>query len=299
MINQLDENAMSILISEKIKQFVNSYIDDSRLLYTNSDGKLIHSGEFGIHRELITKDFLANFIPEKMGIDSGFVISDNGKISSQCDLVFYDKSVTPLIKNANLKRFFPVESVCAVGEIKSKLELNDLKKALRKLSMVKCFRDFLWDPSFIYCLENKDDRGEYKPELNEFDQMMTFLICEEFSFDLRKNLENIFTCYNSELPNFPPNLRHNIILSLKDGLIAYQKNDSEILYPFPVRNVDKKKRRLKHKIVFAKENSIEHIRHFVSLIHTGLNSITVLFPDMGRYIKGGEDLEQCSFDQEI
>ena len=39
------------LVKAKIDQFENEYINLSEQIFVNSDGKLIHPGEFGIYRE--------------------------------------------------------------------------------------------------------------------------------------------------------------------------------------------------------------------------------------------------------
>lgn len=166
------KNAINLLLKEKIEEFRTAFKNNSRELFTTSDGKLYQALEFGIFRENLVKKFLEHILPERMEIGSGFIINSNGKTSTQCDIIIYDKMLTPLIKDKNNNKFFPIESVVAVGEIKSSLTLFQLKEALKKLAMVKSLRDSLYLPSYIYSLRNKVSPEEYKPEIDEFDQIV-------------------------------------------------------------------------------------------------------------------------------
>jgi hypothetical protein len=106
-------------------------------IFSNDNGKLIHPGEFGIYREAICKRFLEFIIPKKLSIDNGFLINTNNEVSTQCDIVIYDSKHTPLVQSNELQRFFPIETVCAIGEVKSTLSKAQLKETLLKLSKVK------------------------------------------------------------------------------------------------------------------------------------------------------------------
>ncbi|BCG24971.1 hypothetical protein TUM18999_31620 [Pseudomonas tohonis] len=233
MSRQQAENAFSTLLDQKIRSFVASFIDSSRQLFVDENGKLVHSQEFGVYREKIVSEFLKLFAPERMGVDTGFVVNSGGKISTQCDIILFDKTVTPLIRDDHHQRFFPIESVCAVGEIKSHLTLAELKKSLRKLAKLKSLRDTLYQPAYAYTLKAGGLHGStFEPECDERDQLFTFLICESFNFDVKKHLHDIVGCYNEEPPKHPFCHRHNIILSLKDGLMAYL-HPSGALWSFP------------------------------------------------------------------
>jgi hypothetical protein len=43
--------------------------------------------------------------------------------------------------------------------------------------------------------------------------------------------------------------------------------------------------------------SIEHVRHFCTLFHQGLNSVSVFYPDMGHYIQSKEDVMFVDLEQ--
>lgn len=307
MSKQQSDNALSTLLDEKIRSFMASFVDSSRRLFVDENGTLVHSLEFGVYRERVVSEFLKLFSPERMGVDTGFVVNSAGSISSQCDIVIYDKTVTPLIRDDQHQRFFPIESVCAVGEIKSQLSLGQLKKALRKLAKLKSLRDSLHRPSYLYTMKAGGLYGsKFEPERDELDQIFTFLICESFTFDVQKNLQEVVDCYNEELPRHPFCHRHNVILSLKDGLLAYL-HPTGALFHFPSQLMtlvnehgehSRQVQRLKHRLVLPTEAaSIEHVRHFCTLFHQGLNSVSVFYPDMGHYIQSKEDVMFVDLEQ--
>ena len=54
--------------------------------------KLIHAGEFGRLREVVSKDFVRFAIPRRLDIGTGFIMNHIGDVSTQADLVVYDKN---------------------------------------------------------------------------------------------------------------------------------------------------------------------------------------------------------------
>lgn len=89
------------LIKSKIEQFKDDYVKLSRQIFVNKDGTLIHPGEFGMYREKIIREFLAPFLPTRLAIGSGFIITAANNISTQCDIIIYDKEHTPVIEMVN------------------------------------------------------------------------------------------------------------------------------------------------------------------------------------------------------
>ncbi|CAJ8144608.1 Uncharacterised protein [Burkholderia pseudomallei] len=303
MTKQQAGNALQALLDEKMRVFAEAFVDGSRRLFVDDKGVLVHPGEFGSYREAITHDFLRAFIPQRMAVDPGFVVTSSGRISTQCDVVIYDRSVTPLLQNDYKQRFFPLESVCAVGEVKSVMSLADLKAALRKLSGVKSLRDTLYEPRYVHCVKKDGLASEYEPHRDERDQIITFLICEGFAFDIADKMEEVLSCYIQEHPQYPSNLRHNFVLSIRDGLLTYVHHSGP-LFPFPTKStevvhydntsepqrVTVEGRRMKNRLVMPHPGSLEHLRHFSTMMHQALTIISVLFPDMGRYIQAQDDV---------
>lgn len=58
-------------------------------------------------------------------------------MSHQCDIVIYDALQTPLVESQFSQMFYTIESVAAVGEIKSVLSKQAFKETINKLATVK------------------------------------------------------------------------------------------------------------------------------------------------------------------
>lgn len=115
-------NSIFVLLSEQIK------IDYDRMAEN-----IPHHGERGAGRETILKDLLSNYLPERFGIDSGFVIDIQGSKSRQVDLVVYDRFMGPRFKLAGGKYAYPCEIVVAAGEVKTHLDRRELADSVEKL----------------------------------------------------------------------------------------------------------------------------------------------------------------------
>jgi len=163
------------LLDSKIDSFMYAYKNLSRDVFVNEKGDLIHPGEFGMYREKIVSELIKPLLPSKLGIGTGFIITSKNHISTQCDIIIYDKENTPIIENGE-QRFFPVESVVGVIEVKSKLTKSDFKEALVKLTKIKALREDIGSKN-PYIFKDGSFTG-FDTKNNVRDQMATFLICE-------------------------------------------------------------------------------------------------------------------------
>ncbi|HMK25401.1 MAG TPA: DUF6602 domain-containing protein [Chitinophagaceae bacterium] len=199
------------LTIQNFKNFKDSFENTREVFWDQEKGKLIHPGEFGTYRETLAKKWLSIYIPEKFGLGNGFVITSKNRISTQCDIIIYDKLETPKIENVDSQKFYPIETVAGIIEVKSDInstaELNDY---LIKLSELKKMREDIEDP-------NPYHRGGFKLPYNlekiPFDNIFTILICNKFNFELDVNKIS----YDA----IPIKYHHNLILSLNDGIINY------------------------------------------------------------------------------
>lgn len=202
-----------------IQNFENlkSAFDYSKKIFWNEEkNRLVHPGEFGVYRELLIHNWLRLYIPKKYGISSGFIINSENKISTQCDIIIYDIYHTPQIQTEENQNFFPIETVLAVGEVKSDINtFSDLKKFVEKLSEVKKMRSEVKKPKPYF----KPFPGNFDLEKNPYDNVFTFLVCNKFHFDPIGQKFNV---------NIDKIHRPNLILSLNDGLINYE---SQIGFP--------------------------------------------------------------------
>ena len=189
------------IIEQKIDIFASTFGDGARNIFIK-DKKLIHPLEYGMYRERCARELLECTTNKSVGIADGFLISTNNDVSTQCDIIMYQKDTLPLIDNG-ITNFFPVEIVKGIGEIKSNLTVDKFKEALLKLAKNK--KMFL------------ERKGAPKNVLTkEFDEIFSFLICNKFDFDMGSvNFDDVYAG-EQDL-----RMRHNLILSLQDGLFLY------------------------------------------------------------------------------
>ena len=102
----------------------------TEVFYDPSTKRLRHAGEYGMFRETIVRDFLKFVTPRSLDMSTGFVITSKDDVSTQCDIVVFDSRMTPLYQEGDRQRFFPVESVFCIGEVKSKLSRGGLAASI-------------------------------------------------------------------------------------------------------------------------------------------------------------------------
>ncbi len=261
------------LTKEKVELFTNAFTGAKELFWDEEQSKLIHPGEFGTYRETIVKDFISLFVPKRYAIESGFIINANGDVSTQCDLVIYDVQSTPSMQSLQNQKFFPVETVLAVGEVKSDIQSrSSLSTALHKLAKVKKMREEVKEALCI----RREREGDYDPLNYPFDQVFTFLICQKLDFSLDYIDNNSFGLYQQEVV---ARHKHNIVLSIKDGALIYHNGQSNYYYPTTGSKIETEK------IIKPNENSISsHFVHFISALAMGTKFSTILSPDIALYL---------------
>lgn len=53
----------------------------------------------------MANNFYKLFIPSKLEINQGFILTSFEYVSTQCDLVIFDRQSTPLLKSNTIQRF--------------------------------------------------------------------------------------------------------------------------------------------------------------------------------------------------
>ncbi|WP_444923345.1 DUF6602 domain-containing protein [Microbulbifer sp. DLAB2-AF] len=129
------------LVKNKIEVLKRSFDTSKEIFWDKKTKRLIHAGEYGEYgeyREKAVIDLLKLFIPQNFKISEGFIITSAGDVSTQCDIIIYDPSYCPKIADTEHQKFFPVECVVAIGEIKSEISgTSSLVEILEKLSKIK------------------------------------------------------------------------------------------------------------------------------------------------------------------
>lgn len=265
------------LLEEKIDLFVNTFIGTSRTVFFDEETKrLRHSGEFGIYREKITHDFLKYIIPQKFSFGNGFIISNNDEVSTQCDIIMFDRSITPLIQSSEHQTFYPVETVVAVGEVKSTLSKTEFVTAINKLSKIKKIKSQLKSPTFY---SRRDNLGSFDPQNVLYDGIFTFIICEKLNFKLEDIENELNEMYEKDVNHWN---RHNLILSIEDGLFHYNINqpNDKLAFWAPTFNGETSHRFTKK----SETDKYHHFKSFAMCLFNGLSFATVLLPEMVYYM---------------
>lgn len=263
-------------LDRKINLFKEDFLNFSREQYTNGGGKLIHPGEFGTSRENVCKELFRSVVQNGKDIDTkGFIMNANDETTGEQDLIFYSKTETPLLTLGNDK-FFPVETVAAVGQIKSIIKTKkDLKDALDKLMKVKAVRDNMGHNSVLWRSQDLwNGRSGYFKEIF-YDQVFTFLVCEKIEINI--NSEEIDSLYDVDTPQ---HLKHNIILDLSKGVYGYRIKTNE---PFIGVPFSKDGNSLTSFVVSDQTNM--HIIHLLTNLQIFTAGSTIFHPDMGVYLK--------------
>ncbi len=207
--NDMASDIFIKILEDRIYNFTKSFVESSESIFKENN-QLIHPGEFGVYRERAAKQLISSVIPSDLNISDGFIITSTNKNSTQCDLIIHSNKFSPILKD-DLAQFLFVESVFAIGEVKSTLSKEQLKKALIKLSKIKKLGE---ETEAVNSLNGKhlDFRN------SETDQIVSFLICKKLNFDIKKlDFDQIYS--GIEYRN-----RHNFILSIEDGLFYYDLN---------------------------------------------------------------------------
>ena len=279
----MSNSIFDALLEEKIESFKADFLNTSRSVFVDpANSKLRHPGEFGTYRERICKNLFRLVVPSSLEIDSGFVISSSGYVSTQCDIVIYDSSSTPIIRSGEHQKFFPIETICAVGEIKSVLSKKSFEEAIAKLTLVKQARVKIPDAT---CLK-RTHPGAYNPDGYPYDQIFTFLICERFDFNFL-NMD-----FNKLYGAIPYQHWYNMILSMKDGVFLWHDANKRTLpYSFLTPGA-----RNRMRFVAPTTDPNVHYKFFLDYLFMGTTSNTILYPDMTSYITwqngGGQNYDE-------
>ncbi|RYX83973.1 hypothetical protein EON83_12610 [bacterium] len=270
---------INALLESEIEKFRFAITRLAPEVFYDEQRKLIHPGEFGTFKEAICRDFFSLFIPETYKISQGFVVTPKDSVSTQCDVVIYDGDLTPLIKSGANQRFFPVETVIGVVEVKSVLTKYEFKAALNKLAGIKALREEATGAPF---------RGSRVPKFNMAreprDQMFSMIICNKLDFDISNICDEIADFYSKDVL---VRNRHNVILSMDDGIIYY--NTSEALYNVTQRSMAMPWPRFcgydsRNRIDIANPASIHHLKSFAHYLYLLTSDATVLLPNMASYM---------------
>jgi hypothetical protein len=270
--SSLEEKRKEVVISKEGKPVVKNSKD---FIY-NEDGKLVHpwAGPNTYATEMF-KRFLRVVVPERFGISSGCVITSKGSASAPCDFIIYDKMMTPKFEDKINKRFFPVETVSCLGVIKFEvISIETLNKFLIKLSEIKKLRDEVKYPCKYYPQPDK----QYLPDRDATDHIFSFLICNKFDF--------AFDISKIDYKGVEQRLKHNVVLSVEDGLLNYTNSPTSNNVNYPFKRTGNFQDILQP---ISNDELPNHIIHFLSSIQFALFNNSLLKIDMAQYLSNSDN----------
>lgn len=263
----------SKIVSERLNDFRREFCSTSRELFVDPEtGVLRHPGEFGTYREGILANLLRSIVPARLEIGTGFLINTGNDVSTQCDLVVFDAEHTPKVESKQCQRFFPVETVASIFEVKSVLTKTLLRESLQKLSRTKRLRAAAFErkdghqPSTIRSMWNAS--GDCGPN-----QIASIIVCERFDFDCSELANEVRSFYESETDC---RHYHNLVLSLEDGLLAYAITDGLAMFPTFDGNP------LPMRLMTAVGDN--HLRLFASYVYMLNERATIYYPELNYYL---------------
>ncbi|WP_446903733.1 DUF6602 domain-containing protein [Burkholderia sp. YIM B11467] len=265
------------LFRERVDVFRAAFSATStEIFYDPSKEKLFHTGEYGIYRESIVRDFLKFIIPQSLDLSTGFILSTMDDVSTQCDIICFDSRMTPLYQEGDRQRFFPLESVYCVGEVKSTLSRTAFSQALNKLAATKRLGERISTPGVA-----RPDQPHFNPTDDARQLFSSFLICQKLNFDTRDLENEINQLYDSDIPHHH---KHNLIISIEDGLLTYIDQDG-ITVPYPRFGA----KNLKSLFAFPKNDPYYHFKVFGSLLFLLTSNKTPWYPEFSRYVQISTD----------
>lgn len=185
-------------------------------------GKTTHPHSVGEGREKSAINKLKDILPSGIGVGSGFVIDSFGNVSSQCDIVIYEKDLCIKFNSDDDRNcYYNCESVIAVGEVKSNLNKRDLEDSINKFKKIRNLKRKIENPrNFRNYLSKLTAYGaeseSYNQNLKCLDQIFTFILCNSFMINYKNIIEIIKE--NENIYEYP-----NAIVSIDGMLIGYSK----------------------------------------------------------------------------
>ncbi len=91
----------------------------------------------GVLRECIISDILSEILPSQFRVGSGIIVNADGDHSSQTDIIIYDSQILSPFVRKYTPALYPIESVIATIEVKTRLYKKYLQKVNRDARKVR------------------------------------------------------------------------------------------------------------------------------------------------------------------
>ncbi|WP_391087839.1 DUF6602 domain-containing protein [Vibrio sp. NH-UV-68] len=95
-----------------------------------------HQGVKGTGNENSLLSLLERFLPPRFGVETGVVIDRKGKQARQSDIIIYEKDKYSNFFSMTQTKFFPIECVIGVIEVKTTLDQKEFDKAMENIASI-------------------------------------------------------------------------------------------------------------------------------------------------------------------
>jgi hypothetical protein len=196
-----------------------------KIKFDELSAEVSHNQTAGEAREYALVGLLKKYLPQRVGIDRGFVIDAHGNESKQIDIVIYDRTVGTVFEINRIK-YFPCETVVAIGEVKSDINSVDkLKDALNKIKSVKELDRSNQGKNLIISGPGVSLQGlEFNPATHHRDQIFGFIFTSTSM--KRKSIIEYLQNHNERMDR---RYWMNIFCGFNQFLISYECPG--VLYP--------------------------------------------------------------------
>lgn len=90
----------------------------------------------GVLRECIISDILSEILPSQFGAGTGIIVNGEGDQSKQTDIIIYDNRILAPFMQKYSVSLYPIESVIATIEVKTRLHKKDIEKTNRDAHII-------------------------------------------------------------------------------------------------------------------------------------------------------------------
>lgn len=190
---------------------------------------IAHPGELGTDREEVVRSFLRAYLPKRFEVSTGFVFDASGAVSKQVDVIIADSLVCAHFETAGGTRYYPCESVVAVGQVKS--SLTSEKKfldALENLESVKSLDRSARGRAFDSRFNEKIDQRS-----NHLHQIFSFVLVTGKAISDAVIQEHVLEYITSREPHLWP----NVFLALDRYLVTFCCDDGVCPNPMHARGI--------------------------------------------------------------
>lgn len=176
-----------------------------------------HPGEAGAGRERVVREFLLSYLPKRFEISTGFAFDSSGLVSKQLDVIIAHSLVCPRFETVGGIRYYPCESVVAVGQVRSSItSRKELLDALENLESAKALDRSAKGKALDLTHQERLDH-----EQNHLHQMFTFLMITGKSLKGNAVRAELLEYVQTREPHLWP----NVIFALDQFIVTYCCDD--------------------------------------------------------------------------